>query len=66
MLKNLEKKGVRSSVVTIALMLFTSHAGGGFATGNQANTWFVGLDTMGILSSIIALMLLCLLLRYAF
>ncbi len=66
MQKNLEKKGVRSSVVTIALMLFTSHAGGGFATGNQANTWFVGLGTMGILSSIIALMLLCLLLRYAF
>lgn len=39
-------------------MLFTSHAGGGFATGNQASTWFVSLGTMGILSSIIALILL--------
>lgn len=66
MLKNLKEKRGESAVVTIALMLFTSHAGGGFATGNQVNTWFVGLGPMGILSSIIAVLLLCLLLRQAF
>lgn len=27
---------------------FSAHAGGGFATGNQANTYFVGLGWTGI------------------
>ncbi|WP_299031986.1 hypothetical protein [uncultured Anaerococcus sp.] len=66
MLRNLKKKRAKSSVVSIALMLFASHAGGGFASGNQVNTWFVGLGSMGILSSIIAVLILCFMLRQAF
>lgn len=56
----------KSAAMSIALMLFASHAGGGFATGNQASTYFVGLGSMGILSSVIAVGLLCLILREAF
>ena len=35
----MKKKLVRMSpAMSIAFVLFASHAGGGFATGNQANT----------------------------
>lgn len=47
-----------SPAMSIAFVLFASHAGGGFATGNQANTYFVKLGWTGILSAIIAMVLL--------
>lgn len=47
-----------SPAMSIAFVLFASHAGGGFATGNQANTYFVKLGWSGILSAIIAMVLL--------
>lgn len=28
---------------SVGAVLFSAHAGGGFATGNQANTYYVGL-----------------------
>lgn len=59
--KNLSK----NAVVSIALMLFSAHAGGGFATGNQANTYFVGLGVWGIFSAVLAMVLLCGMLREA-
>ena len=33
---------------------FRSHAGGGFATGNQENTYFVSLGWSGIISLVLA------------
>ncbi|MDY3007258.1 hypothetical protein HV819_04000 [Anaerococcus sp. AGMB00486] len=55
----------KNAVVSIALMLFSAHAGGGFATGNQANTYFVGLGFWGIFSAILAMVILCGMLREA-
>lgn len=53
------------AVMTIALVLFSSHAGGGFATGNQVNTYFVNLGWTGIISAILAMVLLTAMLREA-
>lgn len=59
----LKKNLSKNAVVSIALMLFSAHAGGGFATGNQANTYFVGLGFWGIFSAVLAMVLLCGMLR---
>ena len=44
---------------------FSAHAGGGFATGNQANTYYVGLGWLGPISTVIAMLLLTLTMREA-
>lgn len=60
-----------SSVVTFAMafsvgaVLFSSHAGGGFATGNQANTYYVGLGWLGPIAAIVSMLLLTLTMRQA-
>ena len=36
---------------SVGAVLFSAHAGGGFATGNQANTYYVGLGWAGIVSA---------------
>ena len=33
---------------SVGAVLFSAHAGGGFATGNQANTYYVGLGWTGV------------------
>lgn len=38
---------------SVGAVLFSAHAGGGFATGNQANTYYVGLGWAGIVSAIV-------------
>ena len=43
---------------SVGAVLFSAHAGGGFATGNQANTYYVGLGWAGIVSAIVAMLLL--------
>ncbi|MBQ8852410.1 MAG: hypothetical protein IJZ66_08250 [Oscillibacter sp.] len=43
---------------SVGSVLFSSHAGGGFATGNQANTYYVSLGWMGPVSAILAMVLL--------
>lgn len=53
------------AVMTIALVLFSSHAGGGFATGNQANTYFVNLGWTGIVSAVLSMVLLTWMLKEA-
>ena len=45
---------------SVGAVLFSAHAGGGFATGNQANTYYVGLGWTGVLSAIVAMLLLTL------
>ena len=32
---------------SVGSVLFSAHAGGGFATGNQANTYYVSLGWLG-------------------
>ena len=48
---------------SVGAVLFSAHAGGGFATGNQANTYYVGLGWAGIVSAIVAMLLLTLTMR---
>lgn len=50
---------------SVGAVLFSAHAGGGFATGNQANTYYVGLGWSGIAAAIIAMLLLTLTMRQA-
>ena len=50
---------------SVCVVLFSAHAGGGFATGNQANTYYVGLGWAGVASAIVAMLLLTLTMREA-
>ena len=50
---------------SVGAVLFSAHAGGGFATGNQANTYYVGLGWTGIISAVVAMLLLTLTMREA-
>lgn len=53
------------SAFSVGSVLFSAHAGGGFATGNQANTYYVSLGWAGIVSAVIAMLLLTLTMRQA-
>jgi Uncharacterized membrane protein len=61
----------KSKVVPIALLfsvgsvLFSAHAGGGFATGNQENTYYVGLGWLAPFAVILATLLMSLTMREA-
>ena len=50
---------------SVGAVLFSAHAGGGFATGNQANTYYVQLGWMGPIAAIISMLLLTLTMRQA-
>ena len=50
---------------SVGFVLFSSHAGGGFATGNQANTYYVGLGWLGPIAAIVSMLLLTLTMRQA-
>ena len=50
---------------SVGAVLFSSHAGGGFATGNQANTYYVSLGWMGPAAAVLAMLLLTLTMRQA-
>lgn len=50
---------------SVGAVLFSAHAGGGFATGNQANTYYVGLGWAGPISAVIAMLLLTITMREA-
>lgn len=50
---------------SVGAVLFSAHAGGGFATGNQANTYYVGLGWLGPVSAVVAMLLLTLTMREA-
>ncbi|NLY21514.1 MAG: hypothetical protein GXZ08_09570 [Tissierellia bacterium] len=53
------------TAVSVGMVLFSAHAGGGFATGNQANTYFVNLGWTGIISAVLAMFLLTFTMREA-
>lgn len=50
---------------SVGAVLFSAHAGGGFATGNQANTYYVGLGWLGPICAVVAMLLLCATMREA-
>ena len=50
---------------SVGFVLFSSHAGGGFATGNQANTYYVGLGWLGLIAASVSMLLLTLTMRQA-
>ena len=50
---------------SVGFVLFSSHAGGGFATGNQANTYYVGLGWLGPIAALASMLLLTLTMRQA-
>lgn len=54
-----------SAALSIGATAFAAHAGGGFATGNQANTNFVTLGWVGLLSAVLAMVVLALTTREA-
>lgn len=53
--KNIAAKGSFALAFSVGSVLFLAHAGGGFATGNQANTYYVGLGWLGSISAVIAI-----------
>ena len=54
-----------AAAYSVGSVLFSAHAGGGFATGNQANTYYVGLGWLGPIAAVIAMLLLTLTMREA-
>ena len=63
--KNIAAKGSVALAFSVGSVLVSAHAGGGFATGNQANTYYVGLGWLGPISAVIAMLLLTLTMREA-
>ncbi|MDO4977294.1 MAG: hypothetical protein Q4E53_08540 [Eubacteriales bacterium] len=55
---NKKTKGSWGLAFSIGATAFAAHAGGGFATGNQANNFFVSLGWISIFSAILAMVLL--------
>jgi len=64
-LKAKTAKFVWPATLTVASVLFGWHAGGGFATGNQANQFYVITGWWGPFSAVLALLLLTLAVRQA-
>lgn len=63
--KSKSLKIIWPATLTVASVLFGWHAGGGFATGNQANQFYVITGWFGPFSAILALLLLSLAVREA-
>ena len=55
----------RFAIFSVASVLFGWHAGGGFATGNQANQYYISSGWLGVPSALLALLLLTLTIRQA-
>ena len=62
MKKNLGAAGRASffTIFSVASVLFGWHAGGGFATGNQANQFYVDSGWLGTVSAVLSMLLLTL------
>ena len=65
----MNKKSVSKTSIMLAFsvgaVLFSAHAGGGFATGNQANTYYVHMGWLGPIAAVISMLLLTLTMRQA-
>ena len=54
-----------SMCFSVGAVLFSSHAGGGFATGNQENVYFVSLGWLGPITAVITMLLFTLTIKEA-
>ena len=63
--KHSGQSGRMAAVFSVAAVLFSWHAGGGFATGNQANQYFLVSGKLGLISALLALLLLTMSVRQA-
>ncbi len=61
--QNKKVKGSWAVAFSVATTAFAAHAGGGFATGNQENTWFVSLGWVCIIGVAVAMLILALTIR---
>ena len=59
------KAATLSMCFSVGVVLFSSHAGGGFATGNQENVYFVSLGWLGPITAIITMLLFTLTIKEA-
>lgn len=59
------KAATFSMCFSVGAVLFSSHAGGGFATGNQENVYFVSLGWLGPITAIITMLLFTLTIKEA-
>ena len=57
--------GAFVAMFSVASVLFGWHAGGGFATGNQAHQFYIISDIWGLASALLAILLLTLTIRQA-
>lgn len=57
MKKKVNKKSI-SAVMSVAMFIFATHAGGGFATGNQVNNYYVSLGWTGIIAIFVSMLVL--------
>lgn len=65
-IKNSENSKVGMiTIFSVAAVLFSTHAGGGFATGNQETQYFVTSGFSGIISAILAMILYTMTIREA-
>lgn len=62
-MKNVRKMSALSAVLAVAGVLFGSHAGGGFATGNQETQYYVQYGWTAPVAAILAMVLLTATLR---
>ncbi len=60
-----KKKNSFSKLFAVASVMFASHVGSGFATGNQANQYFVSNGIIGIFMPILAIAIMALVNREA-
>ncbi len=63
--KKITKWGAFSAVFGVAAVLFGSHAGGGFATGNQESQFYVRFGWVAPITAVLAMILLTAALREA-
>lgn len=63
--KETRRRGSFAAMFSVASVLFGWHAGGGFATGNQAHQFYVISGWLGPISALLAILLLTLTVRQA-
>ena len=59
------KGATLSMCFSVGAVLFSSHAGGGFATGNQENVYFISLGWLGPITAIFTMLLFTLTIKEA-
>lgn len=62
-MKNKKTGSAWKQAFTVGTAAFAAHAGGGFATGNQMNTFYVGLGWIAVVSVVVAMLILAFTIR---